>query len=75
LSIIIVGVGKNKDGKFDKLAFLDGEEDEEGNFRLCDQNGNFAERDVVQFVPFREHKSDYKKYASELLEEIAPQIR
>ena len=29
LSIIIVGVGKNNDGKFDKLKNLDGEDTEE----------------------------------------------
>lgn len=62
LSLIIVGVGKNNDGKFDKLRNLDGEdteeewvEDEDGNRELVvkekklikDRWGNPALRDVV----------------------------
>lgn len=45
LSIIIVGVG-NAD--FDAMEELDGD-----NVRLS-SNGRFAERDIVQFVPFRD---------------------
>lgn len=62
LSIIIVGVGKNNDTKFDKLRNLDGEdteeewvEDDDGNKKsvvkekraIVDRNGNPALRDVV----------------------------
>ena len=38
-------------------------------------HGNRAERDIVQFVPFRKFRDNYEDYAYELLEEIAPQIR
>ena len=38
-------------------------------------HGNRAERDIVQFVPFRKFRNNYEDYAYELLAEIAPQIR
>ena len=53
ISILMIGVGKDKGDKFKKLEFLDGEEDEDGNIPLIDQFGNRAKRDIVQFVPFR----------------------
>ena len=38
-------------------------------------HGNRAERDIVQFVPFRKFRGNYEDYAYELLAEVAPQIR
>ena len=49
LSIIIVGVG-NAD--FDAMEELDGD-----TVRLTDSNGRVAQRDIVQFVPFRNFTS------------------
>ena len=38
---------------------------------LKDSKGNLALRDIVQFVPFREFNYSYKRYAEELLNELA----
>ncbi len=35
----------------------------------------FAARDMVQFVPFRKYKYDYKGFARELVAEIANNIK
>ena len=71
-SIIIVGVGKDRGDKFKNLEFLDGVEDETGDSKLVDMHGNRAERDIVQFVPFRKFRGNYEDYAYELLAEVAP---
>ena len=71
VSIVFVGVGKVVAGKFKKLEFLDGEDGEP----FKDAKGNVAERDIVQFVPFRTFNSDHQTFARELLGELAPQIR
>ena len=47
LSIIIVGIGNNKD-EFEAMIELDGDEG------LWDNQGRKAARDLVQFVPFYE---------------------
>lgn len=60
VSIIFVGVGKDRGSKFKKLEFLDGEENEDGTIELRDRNGNMAERDIVQFVSFRQYRHDYE---------------
>ena len=72
---MLIGVGKDSGSKFKKMEFLDGTEDENGNVSLIDRKGNKAHRDIVQFVPFRKNRDDYKKYANELLEELAEQIK
>ena len=63
ISIIIVGVGRDNKKKFKDLEVLDGEEiiDENGKaqIQIVDKKGNRAKRDIVQFMIFREHKSDY----------------
>ena len=45
MSIIIVGVGE---ADFQAMDILDGD-----NGMLRDARGNYAKRDIVQFVPFR----------------------
>ncbi|EKX32087.1 hypothetical protein GUITHDRAFT_121740 [Guillardia theta CCMP2712] len=50
ISIIIVGVGKGNFGKMEKLDSDDS--------LLKGKGGNRAERDVVQFVPFRKYSGN-----------------
>ena len=69
LSIIIVGVG-NAD--FSKMNLLDG--DEKG---LQDSKGNYAPRDIVQFVAMRDYTDQnaiYHKLPADLLEEVPKQL-
>merc|ERR1712107_61097 len=47
-SIIIVGVGQ---ANFSNMETLDGDD-----VRLTSSSGKIAERDIVQFVPFREYE-------------------
>ncbi|KNC46943.1 copine III [Thecamonas trahens ATCC 50062] len=66
MSIIIVGVG---DADFDSMELLDGDD-----VRLS-HNGVFAERDIVQFVPFREFGSAHPEMlARETLAELPSQF-
>uniref|UniRef100_A0A914WI52 Copine-3 n=1 Tax=Plectus sambesii TaxID=2011161 RepID=A0A914WI52_9BILA len=74
LSIIIVGIG---DADFDLMRQLDGDD-----VRLS-SNGRQAERDIVQFVPFREFmrgnsatdiQHSQARLAKEVLEEIPTQF-
>jgi len=67
-----VGVGKTTGAKFDRMEFLDDAAD--GNM-IKDKKGNVAERDIVQFVRFREFRGDYLKYARELLNELPTGIK
>jgi hypothetical protein len=79
LSIIIVGVGS---ADFTAMEELDG--DDEGEFgRLRSPRGKYAERDIVQFVPFSKFvqghsASDVRisqaRLAKEVLEEIPDQF-
>lgn len=39
------------------------------------ETGEEASRDMVQFVPFRKFKNDYKGFAGSLLEEITVNIK
>ncbi|XP_070574909.1 copine-8-like isoform X2 [Ptychodera flava] len=71
MSIIIVGVGKED---FSAMEELDGDE-----VRLS-SNGRLAERDIVQFVPFRDFENESNvvmsqaRLAKEVLAEIPDQI-
>lgn len=58
LSIIIVGVGQSP---FDNMIRLDGDNG------LYDNQGRKAQRDIVQFVPFREVGMNPDLLAKELL--------
>jgi hypothetical protein len=58
LSIIIVGVGS---ANFENMSKLD------GDGGLYGSNGAVAQRDIVQFVPFRDVKMDGNLLARELL--------
>ena len=66
ISVIIIGIG-NAD--FSNMDVLDADEDP-----LYDNNGRKADRDLVQFVPFKEFKNDGKKLAEQVLEEVPRQI-
>jgi hypothetical protein len=65
LSIIIVGVG-NAD--FTNMEALD------GDHGLFDSHGRKAERDIVQFVPFREVQYNPDLLAKQLLAELPNQV-
>lgn len=66
LSIVIIGVGK---ADFKKMETLDGDDG-----ILKDRNGQPAERDIVQFVPYRKYATNVDKLASEVLYEIPSQM-
>jgi len=65
LSIVIVGVG-NAD--FGKMEVLDGDQG------LCNSKGQRAERDLVQFVPFRDFNGDMYLLAQRVLAEVPDQL-
>ncbi|KAF5902587.1 copine-8-like [Clarias magur] len=72
MSIIIVGVGS---AEFDEMVELDGDE-----VRISSR-GRFAERDIVQFVPFRDyidprgnHIQSMARLAKDVLAEIPDQF-
>eukprot|EP00029_Vermamoeba_vermiformis_P008752 TRINITY_DN417_c0_g2_i1.p1 TRINITY_DN417_c0_g2~~TRINITY_DN417_c0_g2_i1.p1 ORF type:complete len:536 (+),score=115.33 TRINITY_DN417_c0_g2_i1:31-1638(+) len=65
ISIIIVGVGK---ADFSSMEVLDGD-----NGKLV-SHGKKAQRDIVQFVPFRKHKADPYALAQEVLAEVPQQL-
>eukprot|EP01022_Parablepharisma_sp_SALTPOND_P004117 TRINITY_DN117_c0_g2_i1.p4 TRINITY_DN117_c0_g2~~TRINITY_DN117_c0_g2_i1.p4 ORF type:complete len:194 (+),score=23.90 TRINITY_DN117_c0_g2_i1:1603-2184(+) len=67
ISIIIVGVG-NED--FTAMDVLDADEVPLYSKKLKKQ----MERDIVQFVPFREYKDNVVELASQTLEEIPRQL-
>lgn len=54
-----------------KIRTLDGEEGD----LVHSETGEVANRDMVQFVPFRKYKYDYKGFARSLLEEITVNIK
>ncbi|XP_025107723.1 copine-8-like [Pomacea canaliculata] len=75
MSIIIVGVGN---AEFDAMEILDSD-----NCLLTDSNGRGAERDIVQFVPFRDFlggrfgnniESSKAALAKEVLAKIPDQV-
>lgn len=67
LSIIIVGVGSED---FSSMEVLDA--DDEPLFSRT--YNKYMERDIVQFVPFREFKNNPMKLAKETLEEVPRQL-
>mmetsp|Transcript_26984 Transcript_26984/g.44940 ORF Transcript_26984/g.44940 Transcript_26984/m.44940 type:complete len:550 (+) Transcript_26984:47-1696(+) len=66
LSIVIIGVGK---ADFRKMEMLD---DDSGFLR--DSQGQPAERDIVQFVPYRKYATNVDKLTAEVLYEIPKQL-
>jgi hypothetical protein len=66
LSIVVIGVGK---ADFRKMVLLDGD-----NGILRNSFGEPAERDIVQFVPYRQYASNVDKLALEVLREIPRQF-
>eukprot|EP00357_Protocruzia_adherens_P001906 CAMPEP_0115012566 /NCGR_PEP_ID=MMETSP0216-20121206/24822_1 /TAXON_ID=223996 /ORGANISM="Protocruzia adherens, Strain Boccale" /LENGTH=531 /DNA_ID=CAMNT_0002381665 /DNA_START=35 /DNA_END=1630 /DNA_ORIENTATION=+ len=66
LSIVIVGVGNADFGNMDTLDADD--------VPLVDKNGVKMQRDIVQFVPFRECNSSIQNLRKEVLEEIPGQV-
>jgi len=65
LSVIIIGVGK---ADFTNMVILDGDDG------LFNADGVKAERDLVQFVPFREFQGNSELLAKRVLEEIPTQV-
>jgi len=65
LSVIIIGVGKDD---FKNMNILDGDDG------LVNAQGVKAERDLVQFVPFRDFQNGSEKLAEHVLEEIPDQL-
>ena len=67
LSVIIIGIGDNPD--FKDMEKLDGDDDP-----LISSKGIKRQRDLVQFVPFKNFEGDEKKLTEEVLDEIPRQI-
>lgn len=65
LSIIIVGIG-NED--FSNMTILDGDNG------LFDSKGHKAQRDLVQFVPFKDFSKNAELLAQKVLEELPDQV-
>ncbi|XP_067144459.1 copine-3-like isoform X1 [Centruroides vittatus] len=65
MSIIIIGVGH---ADFSAMDFLDGD-----NGRLYASDGSYAERDIVQFVPFHKYEMSPALLAKEVLAELPQQ--
>lgn len=68
MSIIFVGVGKNKQN-FRTLIKLDADKRE-----LKSTHGEKAVRDIVQFVDYNKHKNNYANLVKETLKEIPKQF-
>ena len=66
ISVIIIGIG---DANFTNMNILDA--DDEG---LVDKNGRKADRDLVQFVPFKNYSYNGELLAKQVLEEIPRQV-
>ena len=69
ISIVLVAVG-NADRR--KFKILDGETKHELVHSIT---GEKCSRDIVQYVPFRRYKSDYRSLTKEILFEMAAQIK
>ena len=67
LSIIIVGIG---DADFDQMETLDGDV----NPLYSKITRSYCQRDIVQFVPFRELKRDPVRLAKQVLAEVPKQL-
>ena len=59
MSVIIVGIGN---GDFKLMEQLD-----DDDMQMVDRNGRKTERDLVQFVPFREYNNDGVALAKHVL--------
>ena len=66
ISVIIIGIG-NAD--FSNMDVLDADDEP-----LVDSNNRKADRDLVQFVPYRDFKNNGQKLAEQVLEEVPRQI-
>ena len=78
ISIILVAVGDQNEGTAKQFRVLDADFDEaagEKSKLVHSKTGERCSRDVVQYVPFRKYRKDFKNLARELLAEIAKQIK
>ena len=66
VSVIIIGIG-NAD--FSNMDVLDADDEP-----LFDRNGRKADRDLVQFVPYKDFQNNGQKLAEQVLEEVPRQI-
>jgi len=66
ISVIIIGIG-NAD--FSNMDVLDADDEP-----LIDSNNRKADRDLVQFVPYKDFKNNGQKLAEQVLEEVPRQI-
>ena len=66
ISVIIIGIG---DTDFTNMIMLDADENP-----LYDDDGRKADRDLVQFVPFKDFQNDGQRLAEQVLEEIPRQV-
>ena len=66
ISVIIIGIG---DTDFTNMHKLDADDDP-----LYDKKERKADRDLVQFVPFKDYQNDGEKLSEQVLEEIPRQI-
>lgn len=66
LSVIVVGIGN---GDFKMMEELD-----DDDMRMTDKNGKRTERDLVQFVPFRDYNYNGVALAKHVLEELPRQV-
>ena len=66
ISVIIIGIG---DADFSNMNILDADDEP-----LIDKNGRKADRDLVQFVPFKKFSYNGQLLAQEVLEEIPRQV-
>lgn len=66
ISIIIIGIG-NAD--FSNMNFLDADDEP-----LRDRSGRKADRDLVQFVPFKKYSYNGEQLAQAVLEEVPKQV-
>ena len=66
ISVIIIGIG---DADFSNMDILDADDEP-----LVDKNGRKADRDLVQFVPFKKFSYNGQLLANEVLQEIPKQV-
>ena len=66
ISVIIIGIG-NAD--FSNMDVLDADDEP-----LVDSNNRKSDRDLVQFVPYKDFKNNGQKLAEQVLEEVPRQI-
>eukprot|EP01060_Flectonema_neradi_P004630 TRINITY_DN12_c3_g1_i1.p1 TRINITY_DN12_c3_g1~~TRINITY_DN12_c3_g1_i1.p1 ORF type:complete len:809 (+),score=191.51 TRINITY_DN12_c3_g1_i1:123-2549(+) len=69
ISVLIIGVGDDANGTFDDMETLDGDDKP-----LMSTAGKTANRDLVGFVPYRQHKDSPEALARATLMEIPNQF-